>query len=175
MTPILTQWLAGEYMPVDAGAMALSIVKMVLVPVIGGLVVRSLFGSLVAKILPVLPWVSVLGICYVVMAVVSNSASKIASAGLIVLGVVVCHNLLGYFAGRLGGGKERTARTTSIEVGMQNSGLAATLAAAHFASTLETALPGAVFSVWHNLSGAVLALYYRHRDKNPATRAVVEH
>ena len=179
MTPILTQWLAGEYMPVDAGAMALSIVKMVLVPVIGGLVVRSLFGSLVAKILPVLPWVSVLGICYVVMAVVSNSASKIASAGLIVLGVVVCHNLLGYllgyFAGRLGGGKERTARTTSIEVGMQNSGLAATLAAAHFASTPETALPGAVFSVWHNLSGAVLALYYRHRDKTPATRAVVEH
>ncbi|MDC4232330.1 bile acid:sodium symporter family protein [Actinomyces sp. B33] len=167
LTPVLTGWLAGAYMPVDAGAMAMSIVKMVLVPVVGGLAVRALFSRVVERILPLLPWVSVLGICYVVLAVVSKSADKILSAGLLVLAVVACHNLLGYLlgflAGKAAGGSERVNRTTSIEVGMQNSGLAATLAATHFASTPETALPGAVFSTWHNLSGAVLAMYYRHR------------
>ncbi|MCL3776889.1 MULTISPECIES: bile acid:sodium symporter family protein [unclassified Actinomyces] len=168
-TPLLTQWLAGAYMPVNAGAMATSIVKMVLVPVIGGLVVRMLLPRLVARVLPAMPWVSVLGICYVVMAVVSGSAGKILSAGATVLAVVVLHNLIGYLLGFVTGKvlvrDERVARTTSIEVGMQNSGLAATLAAGHFASTPETALPGAVFSVWHNLSGAVLAMCYRSRDR----------
>lgn len=168
MTPLLTSWLAGAYMPVNAQAMAISIVKMVLVPVIGGLLVRRFASTVVEPLLPAMPWVSVLGICYVVLAVVSNSASKILSAGLLILLVVIAHNvlgyLLGYFASKLTRGSERVSRTISIEVGMQNSGLAATLAATHFAATPETALPGAVFSVWHNLSGAVLAMLYRRRE-----------
>lgn len=167
MTPLLTGWLAGAYMPVDAKAMAISIVKMVLVPVVGGLVVRRFLSKVVEPLLPAMPWVSVLGICYVVLAVVSVSQSKILSAGLIILLVVICHNILGYtlgyFASKATGGHERVNRTISVEVGMQNSGLAATLAATHFAATPETALPGAVFSVWHNLSGAVLAMLYRRR------------
>ena len=85
MTPLLTQWLAGQYMPVDAGSMAMSIVRMVLVPVVGGLIVRVLFSGFVERILPAMPWVSVLGICYVVLAVVSKSATTILSAGLLVL------------------------------------------------------------------------------------------
>ena len=145
MTPLLTRWLAGQYMPVDAGSMAMSIVRMVL---------------------PAMPWVSVLGICYVVLAVVSTSAATILSAGLLVLLVVACHNVLGYLlgygAGRLVGRSARIRRTISIEVGMQNSGLAATLAASYFSP--EAALPGAVFSTWHNLSGAVLAAVYRRGD-----------
>ena len=166
MTPLLTRWLAGQYMPVDAGSMARSIVAMVLVPVVGGLLVRLLFGRAVERILPAMPWISVLGICYVVLAVVSASASTILSAGPLVLLVVACHNILGYLlgygAGRLLGRDAPVARTISIEVGMQNSGLAATLAAAYFPP--EAALPGAVFSIWHNLSGAVLAMLYRRRD-----------
>ena len=167
MTPLLTGWLAGAYMPVDAKAMAISIVKMVLVPVIGGLLIRRFAAKAVEPLLPAMPWISVLGICYVVIAVVSVSAAKILSAGLLILAVVACHNVLGYllgfFASKFTGGSEKVNRTISIEVGMQNSGLAATLAATHFASTPETALPGAVFSVWHNLSGAVLAMIYRRR------------
>ena len=171
MTPLLTSWLAGQYMPVDAGAMTMSIVKMVLVPVVGGLVVRILFARAVERVLPAMPWVSVLGICYVVLAVVSKSAEKILSAGLLILLVVACHNVLGYLlgygAGRMLGRDARVCRTISIEVGMQNSGLAATLAVAYFSPA--AALPGAVFSTGHNLSGAVLAAIYRRLDgRSPA-------
>ena len=162
-TPLLTLWLAGSYLPVDAGSMALSIVQMVLIPVIGGLVVRLIAGKLVDRILPALPWVSVAGISLVVVSVVSGSTEAIVSAGAIVLLAVVLHNglgyLLGYWGARLLRQGERAARTTSVEVGMQNSGLAATLAAASFSPA--AALPAAIFSIWHNLSGAVLAMYYR--------------
>jgi len=163
LTPLLTLWLAGSYLPVDAGSMAMSIVKMVLIPVVGGLVVRLLLGKLVDKVLPALPWVSVAGISLVVIAVVSGSTEAIVSAGAIVLLAVVLHNglgyLIGYWVARLLKQGERASRTTSIEVGMQNSGLAATLAASAFAPA--AALPAAIFSIWHNLSGALLAAYYR--------------
>ena len=165
MTPVLTTWLVGSRMEVDGRAMAMNILLMVLAPVLGGFLVRYLAHALVERILPALPWVSVLGICYVLLVVVSKSVSVIVSSGAIIIGVVVCHNLLGYLfgylAGRLGGGSEKAARTTAIEVGMQNSGMAATLAATQFPATPETAVPAAVFSVWHNLSGALLAMFFR--------------
>ena len=167
MTPLLTKWLAGQYMPVDAKSMALAIVQIVLIPVIAGIVVRMLAGRYVEKILPALPWISVLGISYVLAAVVGKSADKIMESALIVFVVVILHNLLGYFfgyfAGRISGGDYRAARTTAIEVGMQNSGLAAGLATKYFSP--EAALPGAVFSVWHNLSGALLAMFFRRFGK----------
>ena len=167
MTPLLTKWLAGQYMPVDAKSMALAIVQIVLIPVIAGIVVRMLAGRYVEKILPALPWISVLGISYVLAAVVGKSADKIMESALIVFVVVILHNLLGYFfgyfAGRISGGDYRAARTTAIEVGMQNSGLAAGLATKYFSP--EAALPGAVFSVWHNLSGALLAMLFRRFGK----------
>ena len=165
-TPVLTLWLAGTLLPVDAGAMALSILQMVVIPIVAGLLVRWLLRTWIDKVLPALPWVSVLGISYVVVAVVSGSADRIVEAGLLVLAVVVLHNgfgyLLGYFAARLFRFPDRVARTTSVEVGMQNSGLAATLAAAHFSPV--AALPAAVFSVWHNISGGLLALFFRYRS-----------
>ena len=173
-TPLLTLWLAGSYLPVDAGSMALSIVQMVLIPVVGGLVVRLIAGKLVDRVLPALPWVSVAGISLVVVSVVSGSTEAIVSAGAIVLLAVVLHNglgyLLGYWAARLLRQGERAARTTSVEVGMQNSGLAATLAASAFSPA--AALPAAIFSIWHNLSGAVLAMYYRRSaDRHQADPA----
>lgn len=179
LTPLLTLWLAGAYLPVSAGSMAWSIVKMVLIPVIAGLLVRLFFSRVVDRILPALPWVSVAGISLVVVSVVSGSADQIVSAGALVLLAVVLHNglgyLLGYWFARGLRQSVRTARTTSIEVGMQNSGLAATLAASSFSPA--AALPGAVFSIWHNLSGAVLAMYYRrtiaHQEQDPRSRTAV--
>ncbi|WBL19463.1 bile acid:sodium symporter family protein [Citricoccus sp. NR2] len=172
-TPLLTLWLAGTLLPVDAGAMAISIVQMVLIPIVAGLLVRWLLRSWVDRVLPALPWVSVLGISYVVVAVVSGSADSIVEAGLLVLLVVVLHNafgyMLGYVAARLFRYPERVARTTAVEVGMQNSGLAATLAAAHFSPV--AALPAAVFSVWHNISGGLLALFFRARSARHEKRA----
>lgn len=174
MTPMLTQWLAGKYMPLDGGAMALSIVKMVLVPVVAGLVLRLAFPKFINRILPALPWVSTLGISGVVAGVVSASVDAIKAAGLMVLVAVILHNILGYGVGygfsKLLRADNRVSRTVSIEVGMQNSGMAATLAKTHFAMTPETALPGAIFSIWHNLSGALLSVIYRRLAEREAAR-----
>lgn len=165
-TPLLTLWLAGQYMPVSAAAMAWSIVKVVLIPVVAGLIVRVLLKRIVEAILPVLPWISVIAIATIVAIVVSGSKASIAKAGLIVFIAVVLHNaggyLLGYLTGRVLGYDAPVRRTMSVEVGMQNSGLAASLAAQYM--TPLAALPAAVFSVWHNLSGAILAAFCRRAD-----------
>ncbi|MGJ5591373.1 bile acid:sodium symporter family protein [Micrococcus lylae] len=167
LTPLLTLWLAGQYMDVDAGAMAMSIVNIVLLPVLGGLVVRMLLRRAVEIVLPALPWISVVFISLVAAAVVGNSAETVLSAGFLVLLAVVLHNGLGYALGYAGahlcGLPRPSARTVSIEVGMQNSGLAAGLAAQYLSPA--AALPAAVFSIWHNLSGAVLAMVFRRSDK----------
>lgn len=166
LTPLLTLWLVGERLPVDGWGMARTIVVIVLVPVVLGLVVRGLVPGLVRRVLPAMPWFSVLVICVVVALVVSLSADRLVEAGLLVAAAVILHNLLGlsigYLIGRVTGVGERSARTMAIEVGMQNSGLASGLAATFFSPV--AALPGAVFSVWHNLSGAVLAGWFRRRD-----------
>ena len=176
MTPLLTKWLAGKYMPLDGGAMALSIVKMVLVPVIAGLVLRLVFPKFISRVLPALPWISTLGISGVVAGVVSASVDAIKAAGLMVLVAVILHNILGYGVGygfsKLLRADNRVSRTISIEVGMQNSGMAATLAKTHFAVTPEAALPGAIFSIWHNLSGALLSVIYRRLAEREAARSV---
>ena len=166
-TPLLTLWLAGQYMPLDAGAMALTIVKIVLLPVLGGLIVRLMLSAVVEKLLPAMPWISVFAIAFIVAIVVSGSRDQIATAGLIVFIAVVIHNglgyALGYFAGKLTGHNENVNRTMAIEVGMQNSGLAAGLAAQYMSPL--SALPAAVFSIWHNLSGAIVAAVARAVDK----------
>lgn len=164
-TPLLALWLAGRYMAVDAGAMALSIVQIVLIPVLLGLVIRYLAPRLVDRVLPVLPWVSVIAITFVVVAVVSGSAAAILTAGWLILLAVILHNglglALGYGAAKLFRQPVAARRTMAIEVGMQNSGLAAGLARDYF--TPEAALPAAVFSVWHNVSGALMAAFWRRR------------
>lgn len=166
LTPVLALWLAGQYMPVDASSMAISVVQIVLIPVVLGIVLRMLFNRIVTKINAVLPWLSVLAITFVVTIIVAGSAQTILTAGLLVLVAVVLHNslglALGYGIGVLLRVPTASRRTIAIEVGMQNSGLAGGLAKQYFST--EAALPGAVFSVWHNLSGALVAAYWRQKD-----------
>lgn len=173
LTPLLTLWLAGAYMPLDGASMARSIAMVVLLPVVLGLVVRLALPRVVSHLLPVLPWFSVVVIAAIVAIVVSGSADKIVQAGLLVLAAVAVHNvlglLLGWAVGRVTGQPAPVRRTTAIEVGMQNSGLAAGLAAQYMSPV--AALPGAVFSVWHNLSGAVFALLCRRVDARAAARS----
>ena len=165
VTPALTLLLAGSLLDVDAGGMILDIVKTVLIPVVLGLAVRLFLKKAAAKVLPALPWISALVIAAIVAIVVAGSASKLVAAGGIVLLAVVLHNGfglgLGYLAGKVGRLDHKARRALAFEVGMQNSGLAATLAAGHF--TPLAALPSAVFSVWHNLSGAVVAAWLARR------------
>ncbi|MEV5380244.1 bile acid:sodium symporter family protein [Streptomyces nondiastaticus] len=172
VTPPLTLLLADRFLDVDAGAMFTDILKTVLVPVVGGALVRMVAGRRVARLLGVLPSLSALTIAVLVLIVVSGSAARIKDAAALVLLAVVLHNglglALGYAAGRLARLGAPSSRAMAFEVGMQNSGLAASLATAHFSPA--AALPAAVFSVWHNVSGAVVAAWMSRRPTAETAR-----
>ena len=174
MTPLLTLLYAGQRVDVNAVAMFLSIVKVVLVPITLGLVCNYFFEKVTREIVRILPLISTIAIIMIIASVVSANSARLKTVGVMVVIVVILHNLLGYAAG-FGVGKLLRLNTTkcralSIEVGMQNSGLATSLAATHFAQYPLATIPGAVFSVWHNISGAVYAnfLANRHPDRNAA-------
>lgn len=161
MTPLLTYGLAGAWVEVSFWAMVLSVVKVILIPVLLGILLRSLFGKQIQKISDILPLISVVSIVMIISGIVANNAEKIVSCGVLVLGVVMLHNLFGMGIGLLAAKllKVEYSRTTAIaiEVGMQNSGLAVSLATANFATNPLATLPGAIFSVWHNISGSIFA------------------
>ncbi|MEQ3642159.1 MAG: bile acid:sodium symporter family protein [Paracoccus sp. (in: a-proteobacteria)] len=159
VTPFLMLMLASEYLPVDAWAMFQSIVKVVLLPLALGFAAQKLLPAFVRAAVPALPLVSVTGIVLIVAAVVGASKGAIIQSGLMIFAVVVLHNMLGYLIGfiaaRLAGLDLAARKAIAIETGMQNSGLAAALATAYFSPL--TAVPAAIFSVWHNISGALVA------------------
>jgi BASS family bile acid:Na+ symporter len=167
LTPLLILWLADETLDVGFLDLFGSIVQVVLVPVLAGLVVRALAGRYVVRVLPYLPLVSVGGIVLVVLGVVAANAQTVLSTGLLLALAVIVHNtlglLLGYGAAKAARLDRAARRAVSVEVGMQNSGLAASLAATHFSPA--AALPAALFSVWHNLSGAALATWWARRSE----------
>jgi BASS family bile acid:Na+ symporter len=171
-TPLLTRFYVDASISVDVHGMLMSIVQIVALPIVIGLVVNHLFGKLVRKIEWALPLVSMVSILLIIAAVVGGTQKSVASVGMVVAVGVVLHNgiglLGGYWGGRLLGFDEAVCRTLAIEVGMQNSGLAATLGKLYF--TPIAALPGALFSVWHNLSGSMLAGYWAGRPAKGSTR-----
>lgn len=167
LTPLLTLLLAGTFVDVDAAGMLLSIVYVVIAPILGGLLVQKILPRFTAAVTPYLPAFSSLMIAVVVSIIVSHTADRLLGSGLLVLFVVALHNAGGLFAGyavaallRL---PMRKRAAISIEVGMQNSGLASSLATMHFAAFPLAAIPGAIFSVWHNISGAIVARIYSSR------------
>jgi len=166
MTPLMTLWLAGRWMQVPAEDLLLSILQIVLVPVILGVAIQRLFSQQVAASIHLLPLVSVAAIVLIVGAIIGQNSSLLLSMAPIVLAAVVLHNslglILGYSAATLMGMDSKRRRTVAIEVGMQNSGLAVALAATYFSPI--AALPGALFSVWHNISGPILASRWSERD-----------
>ena len=169
LTPLLTWALAGKSVEVDVAGMLLSILWVVILPIIVGLIVKWLFPKFTEKAVDYLPAVSSIAIATIVAIIISANASKLLAGGLVILLVVVLHNLcglgLGYLLGRLLRLSEPKKRAISIEVGMQNSGLASSLATLHFAAYPMATIPGAIFSVWHNISGALIArLYSRHKQ-----------
>lgn len=166
LTPLLILILAGSWLPVDAGGLFVSILQIVLLPVLAGVLVNTFLGRAVRRVTPVLPLVSVVAIVVIVMAVAAASRENLLTVGPLVFVIVVAHNLaglaLGYGLGRVAGVSPSGRRAISIEVGMQNSGLAVALATVHFGGL--AALPGAIFSIWHNVSGPALATYW---SRNP--------
>ena len=167
LTPLLTYLYLRTSVEVDAMAMFISIIQVVIVPIGLGLLVNKLFGRYTQKVGDALPVVSVTAICLIVAAVVSHNSEKILSTGLVIFVIVILHNLLGYLCGYLIGVLFRMdlprKKAVAIEIGMQNSGLATTLAGTAFPDLAMATVPGAIFSVWHNISGAILAGWFNRR------------
>jgi BASS family bile acid:Na+ symporter len=165
-TPFLTWLYAGQSVPVPAGSMLVTIANVVLFPVALGVAVNRLLGPRLEPARTLFPALSVVAIVVIIALIVAINRAQLAVLGAAVVAAVMLHNLLGLVLGfwvpRWLGRDRRTCRTLAIEVGMQNSGLAVALAVQHFSAA--AALPGAVFSIWHNLSGATLAAHWRQRS-----------
>ncbi len=178
MTPFLTLVYAGKTVDVNFWAMFVSVLKVVFLPIIIGLVVNHFFGKFTEKAAKALPLVSTTAIVMIVAAVVSVNSDRLKTVGGLIVVVVMLHNLLGYLTGYLVAKALRLdttkCRAISIEVGMQNSGLATSLAATHFAQYPLATVPGAVFSVWHNISGALLAAFFNRRSMKQAAKEKAE-
>ena len=157
--PFLTNFYAGAVIHVPVFKMLISLVQIVLVPVVSGMLLRKFFEKQVVKVKSGIPLVSILLIVFIIAVISALNKNNILESGIYVYIMVVLHNLTGLFFGygitRLFKFDVITARTIAIEVGMQNSGLSAAMAIKHFTSA--AALPAAVFSIWHNVSGSILA------------------
>lgn len=173
LTPILVLFLAGKEINVDAWGMFMSIVQVVILPIVLGFAANHYFRRQTEHIVNLLPMVSTIAIATIIGIIVAHNAANILSCSLTVAIVVILHNILGLALGYaatslLGIGHEkRTA--IAIEVGMQNSGLATSLATTHFAMFPMAAVPGAMFSVWHNFSGSIAAQLFRRLSNQPKT------
>jgi len=171
-TPLLTLFYAGETVPVPALDILITVFKIIFLPVMLGVLVNHFFHRALLPVRRVFPLLSVLSIVLIIMIIVALNHDSLANIASGVAAVVVLHNLIGLLGGywlpRWLGREERECRTLAIEVGMQNSGLAVALAVKYFSVT--AALPGALFSIWHNLSGSLLAGLWRRKPGFPLPR-----
>jgi bile acid:Na+ symporter, BASS family len=169
VTPLLTYIYVGQSLDVPVLDMLISILKIVLFPVLLGVILNHFFSARITKNEPYLATISMLLILTIIAIVVALNHDNMNEVGLLIIGAVMMHNTIGLVSGytitAFFGYDEKICRTVAIEVGMQNSGLAVALALKYF--TPLSALPGAVFSIWHNISGALLASYWnRKTSKN---------
>ena len=169
LTPLITYLFLRTSVDIDIWAMFFSIIKVVIIPIGLGLLITKLWKNLSEKASAYLPFVSVVSIALIIASVVSHNTDRILETGLLIFAVVILHNLLGYVAGfsvatllRMPPAKKKAM---SMEIGMQNSGLATSLAMTSFPNLTMATVPGAIFSVWHNISGGILASIFRKWDK----------
>ena len=181
-TPVLVYFLAGSWVEVSLVTMMISVVKVVLIPVLAGILIYRIFPKQVDAVREMLPLVSVIAIVMIISGIVGSNAEKIMTCGLLVMVVVAIHNTIGLALGTVAAKlmklEEKKVTAIGIEVGMQNSGLAISLATANFAANPLATLPGAIFSVWHNISGTIYAGIRNRRvdeeQKKTKIRAAVE-
>jgi len=172
VTPLLIWLMAGQGVHVPVVPMLWNIAEIVLLPIVAGVIVHQFIAAYIKRIEPMLASMAVLAILFIIGVIVSANAGQLAQLGPIVAIAVVLHNgvglLGGFWGGRLLGLDQRQCRALAFEVGMQNSALASTLGATFFSPL--SALPGAVFSVWHNISGSLLAAYWKRHPVKEGKR-----
>ncbi len=165
ITPLLTYFYAGRWVHVNVLSMFFSIMQVIVLPVALGIIVRLVFKERIKTFIHILPSISVLAIAVIIAGIISANAEKLFTVGLLTILVVMMHNgaglLLGYLIAMLLRFDKKAKRTIAIEVGMQNSGLAVSLAIVHFGAL--SAIAGAIFSLWQNISGSLLAAWWRKR------------
>lgn len=161
VTPLLVYLLAGKWVEVSILAMFKSVVTVILLPVLLGIFAKKIIPKSVEKSKDIFPLISSLAIILIISGIIGANSEKIRQSGLLVLFIVMIHNALGLAGGLLIGrlmNMDYDKETAlAIEVGMQNSGLAIQLATANFALNPLATLPGAIFSIWHNISGSLFA------------------
>jgi len=161
-TPLLVEIFAGKAIDIPVAGMIVSLIKIVLVPVVLGVLLNTILHKPIQTIAPSLPVISMIAIVLIIAIVVALNATKLVEVGAMVALAVILHNSFGLLAGYLItkklGFEEKVCRTIAFEVGLQNSGLATALAMKFFAPT--AAIAGTIFSVWHNISGSILAGYW---------------
>jgi BASS family bile acid:Na+ symporter len=166
LTPAITLLIADTSIQVPAARMFVSILYIVIFPVALGLALKHFFAYRIKTVEHYLPLIAVAAIVLIIAIITALNAKQFSQIGITVLLAVVLHNaiglLTGYGSARLMGYAARECRTLAIEVGMQNSGLAVALAIKHFSAT--AALPGAIFSIWHNISGSALAFFWSKKQ-----------
>ncbi|MGL5313737.1 MAG: bile acid:sodium symporter family protein [Peptostreptococcaceae bacterium] len=162
LTPALTLFLGGTMIEVSMQAMFVSIIKVVLVPILAGVLCNRFLSKLVEQGTKIVPLISVTALAFIVGSIVAKNSSQVLTSGWVILVAVAIHNSVGYFMGyliaRKLGLEEAKRRTMAIEVGLQNAGLASSLSMTHFSPM--TAIPGVVASVYHSVSGALLANFW---------------
>lgn len=173
VTPAIFSLLAGTIIPIDAMALIIDILKVVIVPIALGIIIHMVASRLVQAISEFIPLVSVLSIIAIITIVVALSAERLATVAVIAAIAVMLHNCLGltlgYGASRyIGHMNHHKSKAIAFEIGMENSGLAVALAIAHLNPI--AAIPGAIFSVWHNFSGSLLAGYWANKPDEVADR-----
>ena len=168
LTPLLVWLLAGKSVDVNVMGMLLSILWVVILPIAAGLIVKRLWPRYTSAATAYLPALSSIAICAIVLIIIAANAGKLLSGGLIIILVVMLHNLcglgIGYGIGTIMSMSAAKRKAISIEVGMQNSGLASSLATLHFATYPMATIPGAIFGVWHNISGALVARLFSSKS-----------
>lgn len=164
--PFLILLLAGKWVSIPVIKLLIEIAKIVILPILLGVIANSVFGEKAKKATKALPLVSTISIVLIVGGVVGANSKKLLATAAIAIGVVILHNLFGflfgYLAGKTLGMNEAKSRAIALEVGMQNSALGVTLAMSFFSPA--AAIPAAIFSVWHNISGSTLATFWSNRE-----------
>ncbi len=167
LTPLITLFYVDQSIDVPVLKMMKNLALIVILPVVSGVLINSFYQQRLERIKSFLPLVSVLSIIFIIGVIVAKNQAELSQSGLLLLTAVALHNIFGLISGysvpKLLGYDESICKTISIEVGMQNSGLSVVLANQYFSAV--AALPGALFSIWHNISGSILAvLWSKNKD-----------
>ncbi len=178
LTPLWIYLLAGQWVDVSILSMITSVVKVVLVPIILGIIINYKMKNKKEYLSSVMPLISVVSVLLLIAGIVATNKEQLLICGSTVFIIIILHNVIGMILGftiaKLFKMDLPKSTAVCVEVGMQNSGLAVSLALSNFATQPLCAVPGAIFSIWHNISGGILASIMKKRSEDNNINYIAE-